>query len=56
MLPRLDEFEADLLWEQELAAHEVTCLVGALVRLGGGVPLVSGTVPGGTPQHHPSTV
>jgi hypothetical protein len=44
------------LWEQELAAHEVTCLVGALVRLGGGVPLVSGAAPGGTPQHHPSTV
>jgi hypothetical protein len=44
------------LWEQELAGHEVTCLVGALVRLGGGVPLVSGTAPGGTPQHHPSTV
>jgi hypothetical protein len=35
------------LWGQELAAREVTCLVGALVRLGGGVPLV---------QHHPSTL
>ncbi|TWF81825.1 hypothetical protein FHX44_117770 [Pseudonocardia hierapolitana] len=38
------------LWEQELAAREVTCLVGALVRLGGGVPLVAGAAAGGTPQ------
>lgn len=30
------------LWEQELAAREVMCLVGALVRLGDGVPLVAG--------------
>jgi hypothetical protein len=35
------------LWGQELAAREVTCLVGALVRLGGGVPLV---------QQHPSSL
>jgi hypothetical protein len=33
------------LWEQELLAREVTCLVGALVRLGGGVPLVAGGAP-----------
>jgi hypothetical protein len=33
------------LWEQELAAREVMCLVGALVRVGSGVPLV---------QQHPS--
>jgi hypothetical protein len=35
------------LWGQELAAREVTCLVGALVRLGGGVPLV---------EQHPSAL
>jgi hypothetical protein len=44
------------LWEQELAAREVTCLVGALVRLGGGVPLAPGDAPGGTPQQQPSTL
>jgi hypothetical protein len=44
------------LWEQELAAREVTCLVGALVRLGGGVPLVPDAAPGGAAQPHPSAV
>lgn len=41
------------IWERELAAREVTCLAGALVRLGGGVPLVQGTGPVWVPQQHP---
>ncbi|GAA5139558.1 hypothetical protein [Pseudonocardia adelaidensis] len=42
------------LWEQELAAREVTCLVGALVRLGDGVPLVAGAgAPSPTALHVP---
>jgi hypothetical protein len=32
------------MWERELAAREMQCLVGALVRLGDGVPLVAGAV------------
>jgi hypothetical protein len=30
------------IWERELAAREMQCLVGTLVRLGDGVPLVAG--------------
>jgi hypothetical protein len=38
-------------WERELAAREIPCLAGALVRLGGGVPLLASTgIPGPRPN------
>jgi hypothetical protein len=41
------------IWDRELAAEEITCLAGALVRLGGGVPLLPDTEQGWVPQQHP---